>query len=150
MGDSNAEVSVGDGGWIRFRTTRVVASLIEQIREAMEGLLREKIANPCVWLRATRSCCRCCLALAPPSRSARVGLLSHPMCANACETDGRTSGRAQSLCRGVTPSSWPPLRLARCARCVCCPSLRPFLPAPPLRLHAHAYIRSVCPGGEGE
>ena len=47
MGNSNAEVSVGDGGWIRFRTTRVVASLIEQIRAAMEGLLQEKIANPC-------------------------------------------------------------------------------------------------------
>lgn len=48
MGNSNAEVSVGEGGWIRFRTTRVVASLIEQIRAAMEGLLQEKIANPCV------------------------------------------------------------------------------------------------------
>lgn len=47
MGDSNAEVSVGEGGWIRFRTTRVIASLIEKIREAMEGLLQEKIANPC-------------------------------------------------------------------------------------------------------
>eukprot|EP01043_Picozoa_sp_COSAG02_P069177 COSAG02_NODE_11753_length_1661_cov_8.460795_3_plen_71_part_00 len=52
MGDSNAEVSVGAGGWIRFRTTRVIASLIEKIREAMEGLLQEKIANPCAshWL----------------------------------------------------------------------------------------------------
>ena len=53
MGDSNAEVSVGEGGWIKFRTTRVIASLIEKIREAMEGLLQEKIANPCAshWLK---------------------------------------------------------------------------------------------------
>ena len=48
MGDSNAEVCVGEGGWIKFRTTRVIASLIEQIRGAMEGLLQEKIANPYV------------------------------------------------------------------------------------------------------
>ena len=37
---------MGEGGWIRFRTTQVVAQLIEQIRAAMERLLAEKIANP--------------------------------------------------------------------------------------------------------
>eukprot|EP01052_Picozoa_sp_SAG31_P056350 SAG31_NODE_16084_length_723_cov_1.543269_1_plen_187_part_10 len=41
-----AEVSVGEDGWIRFRTSKIIARLIEQVREAMEGLLAAKIADP--------------------------------------------------------------------------------------------------------
>eukprot|EP01047_Picozoa_sp_COSAG01_P009374 COSAG01_NODE_383_length_17798_cov_351.422058_10_plen_224_part_00 len=33
-GDADAEVSVGDGRWIRFRTSRVIASLIQTVRRA--------------------------------------------------------------------------------------------------------------------
>lgn len=82
MGNCNAEVSVGEGGWIRFRTTRVVASLIEQIRAAMEGLLQEKIANPCVHVL-----CSClfwyhlCQSTAPLRTSLTRNICLH-MCVN--------------------------------------------------------------------
>ena len=90
-GGGSAEVSVGDGDWIRFRTSKVcdgqrvvpfamglgvchnrmthpagpkvVASLIEQVRAAMEGLLAAKIADPKRVQKAFRQTSACSSAL---------------------------------------------------------------------------------------